>query len=325
MKEFMIAETGYRENMDRIVVPELRKKKEEIWLEREKGRRIYCVRYTAENPRGVVLISHGFTETAEKYLECIYYFLQLGFHTVCMEHCGHGRSYRLTEDLSLVHVDCYERYVNDLIFVAEYAGTRWGNQPLFLYGHSMGGGIAAASAAKRPELFAGMLLSAPMIQPETRPVPWILAESIAGVFTSIGKGEAYAAGQKPYQGPEQFEQSASSSFPRFEYYQKKRAGNPLYQMSASSYGWLFGAAKLRHYLMTEGWKNIQIPVLVFQAEQERFVSNKEMERFVKKTGAGGRVRLVKIGRAKHEIFNSEDAVLKEYWEKIEAFLREYGR
>lgn len=45
-------------------------------------------------------------------------FLKKGLHVYCMEHCGHGHSYRLTEDLSLVHIDRYERYVEDLFFVA---------------------------------------------------------------------------------------------------------------------------------------------------------------------------------------------------------------
>ena len=319
MKDFIIKDQAYSETMEKTVVPELKRKEDVTLLEREQGRRIYCAGYKAENSRGIVLISHGFTETADKYLECIYYFLQMGFHTFCMEHCGHGRSYRLTEDLSLVHTDHYERYVKDLIFVAEYAKKICKNQPLILFGHSMGGGIAAACAAQRPELFAGVILSSPMIQPETRPVPWILAEIIAGFFTMTGKGMSYAAGQKPYRGPERFEDSASTSFARFDYYQKKRNANPLYQMSALSYGWLFSAAKLKHYLMREGWKYIQMPLLVFQAEQESFVSNKEIERFVKKVNQSGNAELVPVKHAKHEIYLSEEPVLKEYWEQIKAF------
>lgn len=61
------------------------------------------------------------------------------------EHCGHGRSYRMcsdTGDLSLVHVD-------DLLFVSRRA-AEFPELPVCLYGHSMGGGIAAAAAAQAP-------------------------------------------------------------------------------------------------------------------------------------------------------------------------------
>lgn len=320
MKDFIIKEQNYIEVMKHTVVPELLACQEEIYLKREVKHKLYCAHYKTKHPKGVMLISHGFTETAEKYQECIYYFLQMGFDTFCIEHCGHGRSYRLTDDLSLVHTDHYERYVSDLIFAAEYAKNIYKNLPLLLYGHSMGGGIAAAAAARRPDLFSGLILSSPMIQPDTRPVPWILAESIAGFFVMAGKSTSYVSGQKPYQGPERFEDSASMSSARFSYYQKKRIANPLYQMSAASYGWLFNAAKLKHYLMSEGFRQIQMPVLVFEAQLEKFVSNKEMERFVRKINQNGNARLIKIKDAKHEIYNSGDQALSTYWESINNFI-----
>lgn len=74
-----------------------------------------------EGKKEFFLISHGFTETSEKYKELIYYFLRGGYHVYIPEHCGHGHSYRLVEDPSLVHVDCYKRYVADLLFVARTA------------------------------------------------------------------------------------------------------------------------------------------------------------------------------------------------------------
>lgn len=323
MKDFIIKEQNYIEVMKHTVVPKLSACQEEIYLKREAEHKLYCAYYKADHPKGIVLISHGFTETAEKYQECIYYFLQMGFDTFCIEHCGHGRSYRLIEDLSLVHTDHYERYVNDLIFAAEYAKNIDKNLPLLLYGHSMGGGIAAAAAARRPELFAGLILSSPMIQPSTRPVPWIFAESIAGFFVMTGKGTSYVTGQKPYQGAERFEDSAAMSPARFAYYQKKRIANPLYQMSAASYGWLFNAAKLKHYLMSEGFRQIQMPVLVFEAQLEQFVSNKEIERYVRKINQNGNACLVKVKDAKHEIYNSGEQALRIYWESIKNFVMQF--
>ena len=62
--------------------------------------KIHVKRYLADDPKGVVVISHGFTEGAPKYEEMIYYFLQAGYHVYMPEHMGHGQSYRLTADFS---------------------------------------------------------------------------------------------------------------------------------------------------------------------------------------------------------------------------------
>ena len=205
------------------------------------------------------MLSHGYTETAEKHLESIYYFLRGGYHVFMPEHCGHGHSYRLcrdTKDLSLVHVDDYKRYVDDLLFVARTAAKDYPNLPLLLYGHSMGGGIAAAAAAQAPELFSRLILSSPMIRPSSAPIPWPLARLIARTFCILGKSEQYVAGHRPYDGQETFVDSASISEARFDYYQQKRNTEPLYQMSAASYGWLWQTARLNRYLQKTAWRQI---------------------------------------------------------------------
>lgn len=92
-----------------------------ILLGKESGHPVHVLRYRAFRPRGVVVISHGFTENAEKYKEIVYYFIKEHFHVYLPEHCGHGKSYRLVEDPSLVYVDSYHRYVEDLLFVARKA------------------------------------------------------------------------------------------------------------------------------------------------------------------------------------------------------------
>lgn len=67
------------------------------------------LQYLSDAPKGVVVISHGFTESAAKYDEVAYYFLKEGYHVYIPEHCGHGRSYRLTADPFLVHIDTWRR------------------------------------------------------------------------------------------------------------------------------------------------------------------------------------------------------------------------
>ena len=148
MRTRVLQEKNYAERMQNGVEPYLAAHAEEFYWERESGHPIHVLRYRAFRPRGVVVISHGFTENAEKYKEIVYYFIKEHFHVYLPEHCGHGKSYRLVEDPSLVYVDSYHRYVEDLLFVARKAKAEACGLPLVLYSHSMGGGIAAAAAGQ---------------------------------------------------------------------------------------------------------------------------------------------------------------------------------
>jgi len=325
LQKILLAEDGYAQAMDGVVTPYLEKRMEAAYCEREEGKKIFYVRALADKPQGVVVISHGYTETIEKHRETIYYFLRGGYHVFMHEHCGHGRSYRLCsdgKDKSLVFVDDYIRYVEDLLFVCRMAAQEFSQLPLYLYGHSMGGGIAAAAAAKGRDLFSGVILSSPMFRPSSAPLPWWLASLIAGVFCLAGQREHYLIGHRPYDGKERFADSAGICEARFDYYNRKRKEEPLFQTSAGSYGWLWQTVRLHRFLMKRAWRDISCPLLVFQAEYETYVSNKEQERFVKKCSAyrEGSAVLVRVPGVKHEIFNSVPAVLEEYWMRIFAFL-----
>ena len=292
--------------MQNGVEPYLAAHAEEFYWERESGHPIHVLRYRAFRPRGVVVISHGFTENAEKYKEIVYYFIKEHFHVYLPEHCGHGKSYRLVEDPSLVYVDSYHRYVEDLLFVARKAKAEACGLPLVLYSHSMGGGIAAAAAAKAPHLFRKVVLSSPMIRPLTGKVPFADAKRIAAFACATERGTQYVVGQKPYQGIESFKQSSSLSRPRFLYYQQKREKEPLYHLNAASYGWLHAAAHLYRDLMRSGWKRIEAPVLLFQAENDHLVSNRAQERMIRKMAERrpGMAKMVKVPGAKHELFGT---------------------
>lgn len=317
----MITEkSNYAAEMAEIVEPYLAARAQTVPLSRETGCPLYCACYMPEEPKGVIIISHGFTETAEKYREIIYYFLQEGYVVYIFEHCGHGRSYRLTEDLSRIHIDRYERYRDDLLCVAHAAIDAQPGLPLFLFAHSMGGGIGACAIAAAPDLFAGAVLTSPMIRPATGSFPWPVTELLCTLFCAVGKGERYAPGQGPYQPGERFEDSAGLSEPRFDYYQSFRNANEYAQMGGATYGWMNAAAKLSDFLLTEGWKTISCPILLFQADNDTFVMNAQQDEFIKKVQTHNlKARLIHVDNTKHEIFNSGEEVLSGYWEEIFRF------
>ena len=124
--------------------------------------------------RGVVVISHGFTEFARKYSEMAWYFLLSGYSVCILEHRGHGHSAHDVSNLSLVWIDDWRRYVADFAAFADTVGREYAcGEPLNLYCHSMGGGIGAAVMEHYPSLFDKAVLSAPMIAPVVGMPTWI--------------------------------------------------------------------------------------------------------------------------------------------------------
>ena len=323
MEDYIIRDGCFAEFMEGTVEPFLAQRRKEFHIPRESGKSLYYVRYDAgDDAIGTVVISHGFTETAEKYLEVVYYFLKHHYHVYQPEHCGHGHSYRLVDDLSLVHVDHYERYVRDLLAVADTAKREHPEKPLFLFAHSMGGGIAAAALSARPELFERAVLSSPMIRPLTGSVPWPVTKLLVSILCRTGKAKQYVPGGHPFDGKERFEDSAATSRERFEYYQKKRGVQPLYQMSAASCGWLNEMVKLNRVLMRNSWKHIKTPLYMFQAQSDAFVSSAEQDRFAEKIKSAGKTSIKKtcVEGTKHEIFSSGEQVQGYYWEQVFQFL-----
>ncbi|MDO4634244.1 MAG: alpha/beta hydrolase [Eubacteriales bacterium] len=319
----LLKEECYAELMGKIAEPYLDARGGSEYTQREAGKKIHYLRYMTEEPKAVVLVSHGFTEFAEKYKEILYYFLKEGFHVYMPEHCGHGKSYRLTEDPSLVHVDHFQRYVEDLYHITEIIQREQPDLPIYLYGHSMGGGIAAATAAMHPKAYQKVILTSPMIRPLTGGIPWGLTKLIDGVMCGIGKAQSYVPGAHPFTGPEKFETSASTSRARFQYYVDKQAADVDYHTCAASYGWLGEAIRLNTYLQKEGYRKIEAPVLLIQAGQDYFVSNEQQKLFIQKMkDLKKKAEITMFQDTKHEIFNAVDAVAGEYWNKVFDFLTE---
>ena len=326
LNDLLLSEENYQEQMDAVVRPYLQPKKREVSIKRHDDRRLYCAIYTADDPVGIVLISHGFTETADKYTEMIYYFVRSHYHVFAWDQAGHGRSTRFVDDPSLVHIDKYQTYVKDLVKVAKSAQHMFPDLPVCLFGHSMGGGIAATSVAMAfkhfgENIFSKVVLSSPMIRPQTGPLPWRVARMTAGTLSGSRREKDYLPSQKPYSEKELFENSAATSRPRFDDYNEIRHSTPLFRTCAGTNGWLFQAARMEYYLLNRGYLLYQVPTLLFQAGQDTFVSPEAQNEFVRKVNTVNpdTIELIQVPDAKHEIYKATNDVLAPYVERILGF------
>jgi alpha-beta hydrolase superfamily lysophospholipase len=129
------------------------------------GLRLYLRRHECANPRGEVLITHGFGEHSGRYgalTECL---VKNNYSVTAYDHRGHGLSDGLPG-----HVESFAEYDEDLAKLVASVRSRSQAKFLFLIGHSMGGLIALRYAARKPAEVNGAIISAPLIEVAV-PVP----------------------------------------------------------------------------------------------------------------------------------------------------------
>ncbi len=313
-----ITEENYEEQMRSFAEPFVAARTECGFDERVKGEKIYFEHYKADDPKGVIVISHGFTESIKKFTESVYYMLQAGYEVWGVDHRGHGRSFRHNSNPYVVHVERFEDYVLDLVHLTE---TRVlpsaGELPVYLYCHSMGGCIGAWLIEAYPSLFRKAVLSSPMLGLSFGkiPVPIVyLGASIKGIGEKR-KEPLNPIDSFPQEGD--FENSCDSSRCRYDYYFKKRLADPFLQTSDPSINWGKQSVKACARVTSKKWTSrIRIPVLLIQAGNDTVVKNSSQELFVSRTKECGFYR---VAGMKHELYMTDSDVLIPYWEKVFSF------
>ena len=316
----IIREAQFEQMMRTVVEPGLAAMREEIDMPLSTGGTMHAEVYNRLDARHAVVILHGYTESAEKFRELAWYFVQSGYSVFAMDHRGHGRSVREVEDKSVTHVDRFADYVRDLgEFMDAVVRPHMGDAPLCLYAHSMGGAIGALALMEHPDWFERAVLTAPMIAPVTKPLPPFAAKAMASVFCRLGKGRERAFVGKPFDpASETFERSHDTSRARYDYYQKKRVGTDYLQNCSPTYSWIReGVGVTKMLLDPKNAQKIKTPLLLCQAGQDTIVRLGPQEEFVKLVPGA---KLMRFDNARHEIYASEDETLRGYVAAVLYFL-----
>lgn len=171
-KRAYVSEADYARRMKETVLPYLNARRYDGYFAGYDGNLLHYVKYAAGGGDGgaaqkTAIISHGFTESAEKWRELAFYFLQEGYNVYIPEHRGHGLSYRKTADKTLTHIDRFSEYADDFeIFCDTVRAETTGE--IYLYAHSMGCAIGLLFMERHPAFFKKAFLSSPMVVPESR-------------------------------------------------------------------------------------------------------------------------------------------------------------
>ena len=318
--DFLVLSENYADTMERVVMPYLKARGVETMLPCHEGRRLRCLRFDAESPRGTVVVVHGFTENADKFAELCHSLLRNHFSVLAYDQRGHGFSWRPEglEDISVTHVERFEEYILDLEIVCARLLASM-PKPWMVFAHSMGGAVTTLYLEKHPDAFARCALCAPMIAPNCG-MPGPLCRAILGAAKLTGKGRKRTFVSRPYVYPDDFDTSCATGRARFDWYEERRRDTPEYQNNSPSYNWTLEAVRVTAKILGPGRvERVGIPVRVFTAQMDHTVLPQAQERFAQRL-KNGRREIVQ--GAKHEIYRSTDDVLFPWWREILDFFGE---
>lgn len=124
-----------------------------------KGQSIYYQSWTPEGKvKATVLIVHGLHEHSNRYQHLAAFLSEHGYAVYGMDLPGHGRSVGLRS-----YVDELQDFFDPLDFCLDLIHEQQPGLPIYLLGHSMGGGIGASYLTKKQAQFQGAVFSGPLV------------------------------------------------------------------------------------------------------------------------------------------------------------------
>jgi lysophospholipase len=300
-------EQQYDEVFERDIIP-FWKRGEEGYFEGERGLKLHYRKFVNPEAKAGILLVHGYTESLVKYRELTYDLYRNGYSVYMYEHRGHGFSERMLAEKDVVYVDDFMNYVLDMNrFIDQHIMPQ--GQKLFLFAHSMGGGIAINYLQRYPDKVDGAALSSPMLDINTGGFPYWVAKGVARVGTLLGFGSKFAPGQsgadiKSWVINEN--QGDTNSQVRFSRYIKDIAQDSRLVLGGASYQWLNESFKYSEKAREkEHAATVSTPTLLLQAEHDTYVNPEGQNQYCT---TAVNCRILKIPGSRHHSCMDVDAV-----------------
>jgi acylglycerol lipase len=253
------------------------------------GRGLSGYVWRAADARAHVLLTHGFAEYAERYVaryhELVPKLNALGFDVYGWDMRGHGRSAGARGVADLRDAVADHRAARRVL-----AAT---GKPLFLFGHSLGGLVTAASVAADESGVAGVVLSAPAL----------LISAPAHLRAAAGVVAAFAPGARL--APPLDTSGLSRIAEEIAAYQSDpMVSDPRVPAKTGATAIAVSEAAWARY------PNWRTPVLVLHGEKDTATDPEGSKRFA---GMVGAAKLVLYPEGRHELLNDLDreAVMNE--------------
>ncbi len=316
---YFLGEEDFLQRMEEEVRPLLSAKLREGSVLGHDGVELYYAYLPSEQKRGTVVISHGFCEFIGKYHEMMYYYHKEGYDVYFLAHRGHGKSGGRGPVHDMVVVEHFEDYVKDFeCFMKNVVLADHPARPLTLFGHSMGGAIAAIYLSRHADVFDKAILSSPMIRLLAGKVPIAAAKVAVWAGITAGGKQEFSPGQHGFVDTYDFENSSGQSEARYTYQLEMRKADADYQTFGGSRQWVKEALRASA-LVKEHVDRITTPILFLSASLDAKVSPEAEEEYAALLPDA---RFIKFPTSKHEIFNATDQTRELYYHTIFMFLAE---
>lgn len=285
------------------------------------GLKLNYYSFTSSKNTKTLVILPGRTEPAMKYAELVYDLRHLGFNIYVFDHQGQGASDRMLKGSDKGHIKIFVDYARDLSgWLDEVVIPETQNQERFLISHSMGGAISAMYLAYGKNVFKKAVLSAPMMELNTKPYAENIARLLSGSLVLIGQGTKYAPDRGPYIAEnDTFEKNeVTHSQGRFDMAKAIFVSSPEMVVGGPTNRWVNQALKATKNIDSIAPK-ITIPLLILQAGKDLIVKLPRQEAFCK---AAPNCKLIKYEESMHEILQETDSIRDLAMKEIKKFLKD---
>ena len=294
------------------------------WLVRARdGTWIRCATWAADEavePRGVCALFDGQTEFLEKYGEVVGELTARGFAVAALDWRGQGGSMRSLPDTLKAHVGDFDEYDADLEAFLEQVVRPMSEAPPLALAHSMGGNVVLRALHDRPNAFAAAVMTAPMLEPDTRGYPGWLARLVSRAHNLRGVSSDWVWGMQERDPLKMaFEDNlVTSDRGRFARAQAAVAAHPEIRLAGPTWGWLEAAYRSMARVTAPGYAEaITTPVLILGAGRDRIVKTSAERTFARRLPKGS---YVEIADAEHEIMMENDSIRARFWAAFDAFV-----
>jgi len=260
----------------------------------------------------------GFTEFIEKYFETMRELTRRGISIWSLDWREQGGSVR--RHVRPAARD-FDQDAEDLASFIEKHMPRDAARPRLVIAHSMGAAIALLALGRKPDLADAAVLSAPMLDLETAPLPRIAARTLAWLARAFGAKHAFIPGAGPWKfddtlGPHN--SITSHDHERCRIQQLWFHARPHLRIDGPTFDWVNAAFALSARLNSRDFlKGVTTAILLGSAGRERLVCTRAQRRAA---ALLPHCRLVEFPDAKHELLLETETIRARWFAEIDAFL-----
>ncbi|WP_439328300.1 alpha/beta fold hydrolase [Lonepinella sp. BR2357] len=265
--------------------------------------------------RKLIVLVNGRAENILKWSELAYDFYQQGFDVLVFDHRGQGYSQRLLTDPEKGHLDEFRFYADDMAKIIEKCTVDFNYQRQHIVAHSLGCLISSYYLANYDHQIKSAVLSSPFFGlPLKKP---LRDEMLLSLMMLLGMGEHYVFGKTAYKPADLKQNELSFCKTRMKWMNRINRKFKEIHLGGPTFRWAhlcLQAIKRLPKILPQ----IEIPVLILQAEKDNIVENKNIEKFTALLPKG---KLIPIKQAKHEILFERDEIRNVALEHIFQFIR----